>query len=178
MEYRRARITGGTFFFTLVTHHRRSFLCEAQNIGLLRQSFWVVMQRHPFVIDAAVILPEHLHCIWTLPEGDSDYLMRWRLIKSGVSRLCGHEVRGNISDSRRNKKEQAVWQRRFWEHCIRDEQDWIQHVEYIHYNPVRHGLARERKDWEYSSFHRYVREGKYDVMWGVDTSLEIENGLE
>jgi putative transposase len=82
MEYRRAKITGGTYFFTLVTHHRRSFLCEAQNIGLLRQSLGAVMQRHPFVIDAAVILPEHLHCIWTLPEGDSDYSMRWRLIKS------------------------------------------------------------------------------------------------
>jgi putative transposase len=178
MEYRRAKVTGGTYFFTLVTHHRRSFLCEADSIDLLRRSFKYVMQRHPFKIDAAVILPEHLHCIWTLPEGDSDYSMRWRLIKTFFSRRCGQEVRGEVSISRRHKKEQAVWQRRFWEHCIRDEQDWSRHVEYIHYNPVRHGLVRAPRDWKYSSFHRFVREGKYDAMWGSDTSLEMEDGFE
>jgi putative transposase len=150
--------------FAVVTHHWRSFLSEPQNVALLRRSFWYAMQRHPFVIDAAVILPEHLHCIWTLPDGDSDYSMRWRLIKSFFSRQCGDAVRGEISTSRKHKKEQAVWQRRFWEHCIRDEQDLRRHVEYIHYNPVRHGLVRAPKDWEYSSFHKYVREGKYDVL--------------
>jgi putative transposase len=136
------------------------------------------MQRHPFGIDAAVVLPEHLHCIWTLPAEDSDYSMRWRLIKSFFSRQCGDEVRAEISASRRRKKEQAVWQRRFWEHCIRDQRDWVRHVEYIHYNPVRHGLVRAPRDWQYSSFHKYVREGKYDVMWGADTSLQIENEFE
>jgi REP element-mobilizing transposase RayT len=96
MEYRRARIAGGTFFFTLVTHHRRRFLCEPYCVALLRRSFRYAMQRHPFEIDAAVILPEHLHCIWTLPEGDSDYSMRWRLIKSFFSRRCRDEIRGEI----------------------------------------------------------------------------------
>jgi putative transposase len=105
MEYRRARITGGTYFFTLVTHHRRSFLSEVQTIELLRRSFRYAMQRHPFEIDAAVILPEHLHCIWTLLEGDADYSMRWRLIKSGFSRQCDREVQGDISASRKHKKE-------------------------------------------------------------------------
>jgi putative transposase len=178
MEYRRAKITGGTYFFTLVTHHRRSFLCEDVSIDLLRESFRYVMQRHPFEIDAAVILPEHLHCIWTLPEGDSDYSMRWRLIKTFFSRRCGSDVKGQVSASRRHKKEQAVWQRRFWEHCIRDERDWFRHVEYIHYNPVRHGLVKAPRDWKYSSFHRFVKEGKYDLMWGADTSLEMEDGFE
>jgi putative transposase len=178
MEYRRAKITGGTYFFTLVTHHRRSFLCEDVSIDLLRESFRYVMQRHPFEIDAAVILPEHLHCIWTLPEGDSDYSMRWRLIKTFFSRRCGSDVKGQVSASRRHKKEQAVWQRRFWEHCIRDEQDWFRHVEYIHYNPVRHGLVKAPRDWKYSSFHRFVKEGKYDLIWGADTSLEMEDGFE
>jgi putative transposase len=178
MEYRRARIAGGTYFFTLVTHHRRRFLCEPDAIALLSQSFRYTKQRHSFEIDAVVILPEHLHCVWTLPEGDSNYSMRWRLIKTFFSRHCGDEIRGEISASRRDKKEQAVWQRRFWEHCIRDEMDWRQHVEYIHYNPVRHGLVKSPKDWEYSSFHRYVREGKYNMMWGSDTSLQIEDGFE
>ncbi|MBW4550383.1 MAG: transposase [Aphanocapsa sp. GSE-SYN-MK-11-07L] len=136
------------------------------------------MQRYPFEIDAAVVLPEHLHCIWTLPAEDADYSMGWRLIKSFFSRHCPDEVRGEISASGRHKKEQAVWQRRFWEHCIRDQQDWVRHVEYIHYNPVRHRLVKAPRDWQYSSFHKYVREGKYDVMWGADTSLQIENEFE
>jgi putative transposase len=115
-------------------------------------------------------------CIWTLPAEDSDYSMRWRLIKSFFSRHCPAEVRGEISAS--GQKEQAVWQRRFWQHCIRDQQDWVRHVEYIHYNPVRHGLVKAPRDWQYSSFHKYVREGKYDLMWGADTSLQIENEFE
>jgi putative transposase len=135
-------------------NRRRSSLCEADSIDLLRESFRYVRQRHPFEIDAAVILPEHFHCIWTLPEGDSDYSMRWRSIESFFSRRCGRE------------------------HCIRDEQGWFRYVEYIHYNPVRHGLAKVPKDWEYSSFYWFVREGKYDVMWGADTSFQIDEGFE
>jgi REP element-mobilizing transposase RayT len=111
MEYRRARITGGTYFFTLVTHHRRSFLCKSYSMNLLRRSFWYAMQRHPFAIDAAVILPEHLHCIWTLPQGDSDYSLRWRLIKSffrgGVGMKCVErfQLQENI---RRNRQSGSV----------------------------------------------------------------------
>lgn len=135
------------------------------------------MQRYPFEIDAIVVLPEHLHCIWTLPEGDADYSTRWRLIKTMFSRRCGDEVRGEVSAARRHKKEQAVWQRRFWEHVIRDQEDWVRHVEYIHYNPVRHGLAKAPKDWEYFSFHRYVQEGKYDLMWGLGLLFRAKMGL-
>ena len=167
MQYRRAQSPGSTYFFTLVTHNRRPILCEPENIiDLLRDSFKRVKQQHPFVIDAIAILPNHLHCIWSLPPEDADFSTRWRLIKSWFSRRCQVQYRGKISASRKNKKEKAVWQRRFWEHLIRDEQDFINHVDYIHYNPVHHGLVLSPKDWQYSSFHRYVQRGVYDVDWG------------
>ncbi|MFL7793424.1 MAG: transposase [Anaerolineae bacterium] len=177
MKYRRAQTEGGTYFFTLVTHHRRRFLCKPENVTYLREAFRYVMVRHPFKIDAFVLLPDHLHCIWTLPEGDCDFSTRWRLIKSAFTRACGEVHRGAISASRRQKGEQAVWQRRFWEHQIRDERDLIQHVEYIHYNPVKHSLAKAPKDWEYSSFHRYVREGFYDKEWGAEGTISFEIGV-
>jgi putative transposase len=141
MEYRRSKIEGGTYFFTLVTNNRRQFLCDPPNIILLRKAFRYVMDRHPFKIDAIVILPDHLHCIWTLPENDSNYSTRWRLIKSYFSHRCDLQYRERINSSRQNKKEQALWQRRFWEHQIKNEQDFINHVDYIHYNPVKHRLA-------------------------------------
>ena len=177
MKYRRAQTEGGTYFFTLVTHHRRRFLCKPENVTYLREAFRYVMVRHPLKIDAFVLLPDHLHCIWTLPEGDCDFSTRWRLIKSAFTRACGEIHRGAISASRRQKGEQAVWQRRFWEHQIRDERDLIQHVEYIHYNPVKHSLAKAPKDWEYSSFHRYVREGFYDKEWGAEGTISFEIGV-
>jgi putative transposase len=177
MKYRRARAEGGTYFFTVVTYRRRGFLCEPENVGHLREVFRYVMARHPFEIDAFVLLPDHLHCIWTLPEGDSDFSTRWRLIKSAFTRACGETYRGIVYGSRRQKGEQAVWQRRFWEHQIRDERDLIQHMEYIHYNPVKHGLVRAPKDWEYSSFHRYVRNGVYDREWGAEGVISFEAGV-
>lgn len=166
MRYRRARTEGGTYFFTLVTHNRREFLCEPENIALLKAAFRHVIAQHPFKIEAIVVLPDHLHCIWTLPEGDSNFSTRWRLVKGYFTRKCDATYRGRRSVSREQKGEQAVWQRRFWEHQIRDEQDFTRHVEYIHYNPVKHGLVEAPCEWSHSSFHRYVEAGIYDEAWG------------
>ncbi|MBN1888999.1 MAG: transposase, partial [Thermoflexales bacterium] len=121
--------------------------------------------------------PDHLHCIWTLPEDDSDFSIRWRLIKSAFTRKCNMPQPTVLSSSRQHKGEQAVWQRRFWEHRIRDETDFIRHVEYIHYNPVKHSLVKAPRDWEYSSFHRFVREGAYDQAWGSETGISFEAGI-
>ena len=143
-----------------------TILTQPKNVSLLREALRRVMQKHPFTIDAFVLLPDHLHCIWTLPQSDRDYSTRWRLVKSYFSRQCDGR-HSKPSESRQKKKEQAVWQRRFWEHLIRDDEDFVRHVEYIHYNPVKHRLVKAPNDWEYSSFHRYVRDGVYDVEWGA-----------
>jgi putative transposase len=167
MNYRRAKTAGGTFFFTVVTHNRRPFLCVPENIVLLRQAFRYAMSNHPFTIDAIVVLPEHLHCLWTLPVGDADFSTRWRLIKSHFSRHCAVSYQGQVSASRQRKQERAVWQRRFWEHQIRDENGYIRHVEYVHYNPVKHKLVAAPIAWAHSSFRRYVEAGVYEADWGA-----------
>lgn len=174
MEYRRAKIAGGTYFFTVVTHNRRQFLCEPDNISLLRDAFRCIMQNHPFKIEAIVILPDHLHCIWTLPDGEDNFSTRWRLIKEYFSRKCAPQYCNQISTSRKKKQEKAIWQRRFWEHQIKDEKDFINHAEYIHYNPVKHRLVQSPKDWEYSSFSRYVKAGIYDLNWGAGEKRVFE----
>ncbi len=173
MKYHRAKIKGGTYFFTIVTHNRRPFLCHPDNVALLRQALRYTMQRHPMEIDAFVLLPDHLHSIWTLPDDDHNFSMRWRLIKSYFSRRCQGLYQGDVSTLRQGKQERAFWQRRFWEHMIRDHQDFINHVEYIHYNPVKHGLVTSPKDWQYSSFHRYVQSGLYDEMWGAGDEISF-----
>jgi putative transposase len=175
MQYRRAQTEGGTYFFTIVTDARRSFLCEPENISLLRTVFNGVKSKHPFTMDAIVILPDHIHCLWTLPTGDCDYSMRWRQIKSAFSRQCEHQYKGETTTrSRINKKEQPVWQRRFWEHIIRNELDFQNHVEYIHYNPVKHGLTSAPSDWSYSSFQRYVDRGIYPQDWGAGKPMQFD----
>lgn len=161
MRYRRSPAEGRTYFFMVVTHNRRKFLCSLENVPLLREAFRSIMTNYPYKIDAFVLLPEHLHCIWTLPEGDNDFSTRWRLIKSNFTSTCDPSLRGNANTSRRKKGEHAIWQRRFWEHQIQDNNDLTRHVEYIHYNPVKHGLVNAPRDWEYSSFHRYVRSSRY-----------------
>jgi putative transposase len=177
MQYRRLKVEGGTYFFTVVTHDRRKILTEPDNISLLRNAFRDVMQQHPFKIDAIVILPEHLHCIWTLPDEDDDFSTRWRLIKNYFSRRCASQYQTQVSRSRQKKKEQTIWQRRFWEHLIRDELDFANHMDYIHYNPVKHGLVTAPKDWEYSSFHRYVHQGIYDVEWGTEGEIIFDENV-
>lgn len=175
MRYRRANIHGGTYFFTLVTFNRNKlFLCQ-DNIELLRHAFRKVKKSHPFKIDAFVLLPDHLHCIWTMPSGDADFSRRWRLIKSAFTRGCQDKFKQYNTTSRLKKKEQAVWQRRFWEHMIRDDNDLVSHIEYIHFNPVKHGLVKAPKDWEFSSFHRYVRHGLCNIDWV--TAADVQNDL-
>ena len=177
MQYRRFKIEGATYFFTAVTENRRKFLCEPENVELLRNAFRYVMQRHCFKIEAFILLPDHFHCIWSLPEEDNKFSTRWRLIKGYFSRYCDPKYHGEVSLSKQKKQEKGIWQRRFWEHCIRDEDDFRNHVEYIHYNPVKHGLVRSPKDWEYSSFHRYVRDGIYEIDWGAGVEIIFDSEI-
>jgi putative transposase len=173
-EYRRARIPGATWFFTVNLAERHGKLLLVDHIDLLRRVFRNVKDRHPFAIDAVVVLPEHLHCIWTLPAGDCDYKMRWALIKAGFSRqLPAGERR---SASRVQRGERGIWQRRFWEHVIRDDRDFERHVDYIHWNPVKHGWLKRVCDWPHSSFHAYVRRGVYPEDWACDFDTGIDAG--
>ena len=168
-RFRRARVPGASYFFTVVLADRRSDLLT-RHVDLLRETVRVTRLRHPFHIDAWVTLPDHLHCIWTLPEGDANFALRWKVIKFGFSkRLPVGEVR---TATQRARGERGIWQRRYWEHLIRDEQDYQRHVEYIHFNPVKHGHVGAVKDWPYSSFHRAVREGLYPQDWGGDFAVE------
>ncbi len=167
MQYRRTFIPGGTFFFTVVTERRRKLFNDENNIELLRQAFRKIREKHPFTIDAMVILPDHLHSIWTLPPETTDYSTRWRLIKTWFSKHCAAELRREPNQARKRKRQQAIWQHRYWEHCLRDETDFSRHVEYIHYNPVKHGYVDAPVKWPYSSFHRYVRAGDYPTDWGA-----------
>jgi putative transposase len=146
-DYRRNFIAGGSFFFTVNLADRRLHLLT-QHIEALRSAFRETRRRHPFIIDAMVVLPDHLHAVWTLPEGDSDFATRWRLIKSGFSRRI--PIGERISGSRAAKAERGIWQRRYWKHTIRDESDFARHLDYIHINPLKHGLATRVRDWPYS----------------------------
>lgn len=166
MQYRRSYIPGGSFFFTLVTEKRRPILASAEAIETLRAAMRKVRQARPFDINAMVVLPDHLHCVWTLPPGDADFSTRWRLIKTGFTKHCDPDLRGILNASRLSRGEQAIWQHRLWEHVIRDEIDFERHVDYIHYNPVKHGLVASPIDWQYSSFRKYVEAGIYPANWG------------
>ena len=161
VRYRRNRISGGSYFFTVTLHDRQSHTLT-DHIDLLRIGFRETQRRWPFVIDAIVILPDHLHTVWTLPAGDADYSNRWRLIKSRFTRAAGKSGR---SVSRHTNGECALWQRRFWEHTILDARDLQRHVDYIHYNPVKHGYVPAVADWPYSSFHSYVNQGLLPENW-------------
>jgi putative transposase len=166
-SYRRNFARGGSYFFTLTLEDRRGTLLT-DHIGPLRRAFRETRTRHPFAIDAIVVLPEHLHAMWTLPDGDADYALRWRLIKSAFSRaLPSGEP---VSASRAGRGERGIWQRRYWEHTVRDEGDFARHVDYIHYNPVKHRHVTRVNAWPHSSFHRMVRLGVYPQDWGGDMS--------
>jgi putative transposase len=173
MRYRRSQTPGATYFFTVVTYDRRKLLCLGENPALLKQAIAAVKTNHPFTIDAIVLLPDHFHCIWTLPPGDGDFSKRWMLIKSKFTRICEGPFEETVNLSRRDKREKGVWQRRFWEHQIRDDLDFKRHVEYIHYNPVKHGLVKAPVDWKFSSFKRYVDDGKYHRDWGANREVEL-----
>jgi putative transposase len=161
VAYRRNFVAGGTFFFTVTLVDRRSSVL-VDHIASLRAAFRATRKERPFSIDAVVILPEHLHTMLTLPSGDSDFSGRWRRIKSLFTRQV---VARGISIKRNDKGEYTLWQRRFWEHTIRDEADFARHADYIHYNPVKHGLVSQVIQWPYSSFHSYVRRGILPRDW-------------
>ena len=174
-EYRRAYVPGGSWFFTVNLAERKNNRLLVEKIDLLRSAFEYTKQRYPFRMDAVVILPDHLHCIWTLPQADADFSTRWKLLKGYFSR---HIAKGEgISASRKSRRERGIWQRRFWEHLLRDQNDFNRHVDYIHWNPVKHGWAKRVSDWPYSSFHRYVEQGVYPENWGNHEDYDIE-GLE
>ena len=168
-NYRRVWVPGGTYFFTVNLLERdRCLLVE--HIGALRAAFVQARAPRPFVVVAAVVLPDHLHCIWRLPNDDADNGTRWRHIKTAFSRsLPAHERR---TSRRRLKAERGIWQRRYWEHLIRDERDLHHHIDYVHFNPVKHGHVARAADWPHSSFHRYVRAGWLANDWGVAMDKE------
>jgi len=161
-NYRRARVPGGSYFFTLVAHYRRPVLTGENVRAALRAAVHAVREEHPFDVEAWVLLPDHLHCLWRLPEGDADYSLSWAKIK----RLTRHHV--GISAG------EKLWQPRYWEHCIRDDNDYARHTDYIHWNPVKHGLVRCAANWPYSTFHRFVALGKYPENWGI--AYDTESG--
>ena len=148
MQYRRDYRNGATYFFTVVTFARQPLFNQAEAVARLRTAFQEEMARRPFKMNAVVILPDHVH-LWTMPADDADYSMRWRNIKRKFTIGIADEKRRPVHASRRSKHEQAIWQRRFWEHRIRDENDFNQHVDYIHYNPVKHGYVKRPVDWPY-----------------------------
>jgi putative transposase len=161
-RYRRSHVAGGTFFFTLALADRKSSLL-VEHIERLRTSYRHVQQSQPFSTIAICVLPDHLHAVWELPEGDADFSSRWQKIKSHFSR--GRPAAAQRSQSKQARREKGVWQRRFWEHQIRDESDLQKHVDYIHCNPMKHGLVKRVGDWPYSSFHRLVKAGRLPADW-------------
>lgn len=171
-EYRRNYVPGGTLFFTVVTHERRRFLTTPLARRCLREAILTIQAKRPFEIVGIVLLPDHLHAIWTLPGGDADYSTRWRRIKEEftILYLAKGGTEGRRSTSRRKRQERGIWQRRFWEHTIESDAELERHLDYTHYNPVKHGLVENPRDWPYSSFHRWVQKGAYDVNWGCAAS--------
>jgi len=173
-DYRRVYLKGGTFFFTVVTYARRPIFKDAMVASLLKKSLRYVMAKHPFVVEANVVLPDHMHCIWRLPPKDWDYSVRWRLLKTYFSRQYNSYIYvANPSKSMMAKQESGIWQRRFWEHTIRDEEDFERHCDYIHYNPVKHGLVRSPAEWKESSFEKFVAKGIYSPDWGQDVTKKL-----
>ena len=161
VRYRRNIVPGGKYFFTVTVRDRRSRIL-VEHLVSLRQAFRTTRTERPFTIDAIVILPDHLHAILTLPPGDSDFSGRWRRIKGLLTR----DIASGCDRAERDQRgEYTLWQRRFWEHTIRDDADFSRHVDYIHYNPVKHGLVAQVRHWPYSSFHRYVRQGWVTEDW-------------
>ncbi|MET0029441.1 MAG: transposase [Candidatus Thiodiazotropha sp.] len=169
VNYRRNRIPGGSYFFTLTLQNRKATTL-VEHIDLLRNAFRHAQRQRPFTLDAIVVLPEHLHTIWTMPKEDYDFSSRWHLIKSHFTRVL-RALEGQLEPDSRG--EYRIWQKRFWEHTIRNGEDYIRHRDYIHFNPVKHSHVTRVRDWPWSSFHRYVRQGHYPIDWcGEGCDLE------
>jgi len=161
-DYRRVRVPGATYFFTANLRDRRSDLLTRE-VVLLRETVRATRARHPFHIDAWVVLPDHMHCLWTLPAGDADFALRWKVIKFAFAKRLSKTETCTAAQQRRG--ERGIWQRRYWEHLIRDERDYERHFDYIHLNPLKHGHVERLEDWPYSSFHRAVARGIYPIGW-------------
>ena len=161
-NYRRNFVSGGCYFFTVnLLERKRTLLVD--HIDLLRDSVCRVRRLHPFHIDAWVVLPDHMHCIWTLPSDTDDFPLRWRLIKLLFSK--GLPKTERLSVVRKRRGERGIWQRRYWEHTIISDRDYNQHIDYIHVNPLKHGYVKQVSDWQYSTFHRYVADGILPMDW-------------
>ena len=173
--YRRNYVAGGTFFFTVKLANPESNLL-VQHIDLLRQAYGLVQKHYPFETVAICIMPNHIHAIWTLPNGDKDYSVRWRMLKTYFSRHF--PAVENRSPSKQKHQEKGIWQRRFYEHTICDEQDLQRCIDYIYFNPVKHGWVKSVKDWQFSSFHRDVRLGLFPLNWGGTRESEKMNWAE
>lgn len=162
--YRRARVAGATYFFTVALRDRRTNWLVL-HVDALRESIHLARREAPFVIDAMVVMPDHLHAVWTLPPGDADFPGRWRKIKARFTRTL---VQRGVPLMRNHKGEYDLWQRRYWEHLIRDDRDLSRHVDYIHYNPVKHGFVERPTAWRWSSVHTYIRRGLLPADWAFD----------
>jgi len=173
-NYRRIYTPGASWFFTVNLLKRQNNPLLIENIKVLRSTFSEVKAKHPFRVDAVVILPDHLHCIWTLPEGGTNYSTRWNLLKGKFSRSLAKGEQ--LSNSRIKRRERGIWQRRFWEHMLRNEEDFNRHLDYIHWNPVKHGYVSNVMDWPHSSFHKYVKMGWYLENWGSQVEFDFETG--
>jgi len=169
MRYRRYFVPGGCYFFTVVTENRQKILTLPSSYAFLQEAFDKVKQDRPFVLEALVILPDHLHCIWKLPPGDFDFSTRWRLIKTRFTKQ--HRSSGSSESQGKHfqkKNQKKVWQNRYWEHFLRDEDDYRNHIDYIHFNPVKHGYVQSPTEWPFSSFHNYVKSGLLPKNWGSE----------
>lgn len=161
-NYIRATFEGGYYFFTVVTYRRKKLFTKESVRYLLRQAITKTQSRHPFEVIAICLLPDHLHCVWKLPEGDADFSTRWSSIKGNFSReYLRTNLQKQVPLSRADKGEVCIWQKRFWEHQIRDERDLQRHIDYIHYNPVKHGLTKSAEDWPWSTYHQFLKDGFY-----------------
>lgn len=165
--FRRSLTPGGAYFFTVNTHRRQRLLTDPQIYVALKRAIRRVKRSRPFDIEAFVLLPDHIHCIWRLPAGDMNYAMRWSLIKRQVGQAVRDRLAEGVTASRAKRRELGLWQRRFWEHRIKDDDDFMRHVAYIRFNPVKHGYVQRVKDWPYSSFHAHVRQGLCSIDWAA-----------
>ena len=169
MRYRRIKVAGATYLFTLVTHERQRLFSDVRHVDRWHDAVAKVQRKRPFQVDAEVILPDHLHILWTMADNDADYATRLRLIKTAFTKsLALSSSAAATNPSRVRKGERDIWQRRYWEHIIRDERDFQVRLDYIHYNPVRHALVKRAADWPHSTFHAWVAKGAYDPWWGSD----------
>jgi putative transposase len=158
-HYKRVYLPNHSYFFTVVTANRNDIFAENKNVDLLKTAFRYVQARKYFKIDAICVLPDHLHCIWTMQD-DSNHSVRWQMIKTSFTR----EYRKQNPE----QKNRNIWQPRYWEHVIRDLEDWQRHIDYLHYNPVKHGLVESVNDWCYNSFDEYCKQGYYEKNWGAN----------